>query len=126
MYLDDGASNSYLVGGQYRQKESSANFNYSTRLCDHDLTVCVKPQEEVDEDRISKMPDDVLCFQVKIGCYSVHILKHLCGEETSLIPNDEEPSCDGVSRLANHTFSHTGKHYPWSCIDRYGWKIQGQ
>ncbi|PRQ54921.1 hypothetical protein RchiOBHm_Chr1g0318961 [Rosa chinensis] len=97
-----------------------------TNYGDHDLTVCVKTQEEVDEDRISKMPDDVLCFQVKIGCYSVHILKTPLWKETSRIPNDEEPSCDGVSRLANHTFSHMGKHYPWSCIDRYGSKIQGQ
>ncbi|PRQ34290.1 hypothetical protein RchiOBHm_Chr5g0067171 [Rosa chinensis] len=60
------------------------------------------------------------------SCCSVHILKHLCGEETLRIPKDEEPSCDRVRRLANHTFSHMGKHYPWNCVDGYGWKIQGQ
>lgn len=39
--------------------------------------------------------------QVKIGCCSVDILKHLSAEETSRISKDGTPS-DRMSRLANH------------------------
>ncbi|KAL6186378.1 hypothetical protein ACLB2K_042498 [Fragaria x ananassa] len=39
--------------------------------------------------------------QVKIGCCSVDILKHLSGEETSCFPKDGT-SRDRMSRLANH------------------------
>lgn len=43
----------------------------------------------------------ILGFQVKIGCCSVDILKHLSGEEISRNPKDGAP-IDRMGRLAKH------------------------
>ncbi|GMY26451.1 DNA polymerase alpha subunit B [Fagus crenata] len=48
--------------------------------------------------------------QVKIGCCTVDILKHLSGEEMSRNPADGTPS-DRMSRLANHILSQR-RFYP--------------
>lgn len=57
-----------------------------------------------------------LAYQVKIGCCTVDILKHLSGEEMSRNPKDGAIT-DRISRLANHILTQQ-RHVVVICLHR--------